>query len=230
MNAKVHALVRFPDNSKVMFYLNPIAEGIHEVEFKANLFGTYIIRIAAEGHSLRGAPFTREAVRTAIVWPGGDREPPSGDGDYWCRLIRCLLESKAIDPEVLKRLGVNVEGTHSLLPTRGAGGKDQAARLAWRSGRNNFAPGREKGTQKRLTQRAAELNLITAAEMIVSLSGTHCAVLAGAVGRWHRSDASWYGRDAARFMGGARLPAAVSQPSLQRAAARRNRIGADHLC
>ena len=94
----------------MIYYLNPIAEGVYEVAFTANLSGTYTIRITAEGHSLRGAPFTREAVRTAIVWPGGDREPPSSDGDSWCRLILCLLESKAIDPEVLKRLGVNVEG------------------------------------------------------------------------------------------------------------------------
>ena|SRR5687767_8230571 len=108
--ARVRALVRYSDNSEITFYLNPIAEGVYEVVFTANLSGTYSIRITAEGHSLRGIPFTREAVRTAIVWPGGDREPPSSGDDDWCRLIRCLIESKAVDPVVLKRLGVDVEG------------------------------------------------------------------------------------------------------------------------
>lgn len=121
--ARVRALVRFPDNSEVTFFLNPIAEGVYEVMFTANLSGTYTIRITAEGHTLRGVPFTREAVRTAIVWPGGDREPPSTDGDRWCRQIRCLLESKALDPEVLKRLGVNVEGILRCCPPEEPEGK-----------------------------------------------------------------------------------------------------------
>lgn len=107
---KVRALVLFPDSSEIAFYLNTIAAGVYEITFTANLSGTYSIRITAEGYSLRGVPFTREAVRTAIVWSGGDRQPPSSDSDSWCRLIRCLLESKAIDPELLKRLGVNIDG------------------------------------------------------------------------------------------------------------------------
>lgn len=110
VKAKVRAVVRYPDSSEVTFYLNAIAEGLYEVEFKANLSGTYIIRITAEGRSLRGAPFTREAVRTAVVWKGGDKEPPSSQGDCWCGLIRCLLDSKAIDAEALKRLGIDVKG------------------------------------------------------------------------------------------------------------------------
>lgn len=107
--AKVRARVRFPDKSEIVLALKPIAEGVYEVTFTATLSGTYTVWITAEGHSLRGMPFTREAVRTAMVWRGGDREPPSSDGDCGCRFIRCLLEAKAIDAETLKRLGVNVE-------------------------------------------------------------------------------------------------------------------------
>jgi murein tripeptide amidase MpaA len=108
-NARVHALVRYPDLSTVPFYLAPVADGVYETAFTASLSGTYTIQITGEGRTLRGLPFTRQTVRTAAVWPGGDREPPSTDNDSWCGLLQCLLESKAIDPEVLKRMGIDVE-------------------------------------------------------------------------------------------------------------------------
>jgi hypothetical protein len=153
--AKVRALVRFPDNSEITFYLNPIAEGVYETLFTANLTGTYTIRITAEGHTLRGVPFTREAVRTAIVWPGGDREPLSSDGDCWCRLIRCSLESKALDPEVLKRLGVNVEGILRCCPPEEPEG--QVKRRAHVTGRKTAAaatpPASKKARKKTSTKR-----------------------------------------------------------------------------
>jgi murein tripeptide amidase MpaA len=152
-SAKVRALVRFPDKSEVAFYLNPIAEGVYEVAFTANLSGTYTIRITAEGHSLRGAPFTREAVRTALVWPGGDREPPRSDGDCWCHLIRCLLESKAIDPEVLKRLGVNVKGLLRCCPPEEPEGKFKRQDQSSVTKRAASPSAKKKARQKTLAKR-----------------------------------------------------------------------------
>jgi murein tripeptide amidase MpaA len=107
--AKVVAQVRFPDGSAPVLGLAPRGEGAYETEFKAPLSGVYTIRITAEGRTLRGFPFTREAVRTAIAWRGGDSPPPTKHDDGWCGLLRCLLDSKAIDPEVLKRLGIDPE-------------------------------------------------------------------------------------------------------------------------
>ena len=69
--------------------------------------GVYTIRITAEGRTLRGFRFTREAVRTAIAWQGGDAPPPTKHDDGLVRVLRCLLESKAIDLETLKRLGIH---------------------------------------------------------------------------------------------------------------------------
>lgn len=108
-HARVHARVWFPDHSQITYSLPLIAEGVYETDFVANLSGTYTIQITAKGQSLRGLPFTRETVRTAAVWPGGDREPPRTDTASWCGLLQCLLESKAIDVDVLKRLGVDAE-------------------------------------------------------------------------------------------------------------------------
>lgn len=108
-DAKARAFVRYPDASTATLVLNAVGEGSYETAFQANLSGTYTIRINAEGRSLRGEHFTREAVRTAAVWRGGDQRPPTSKDDPWCRLVHCLLETKAIDPETLKRLGIDLE-------------------------------------------------------------------------------------------------------------------------
>jgi hypothetical protein len=77
--------------------------------FVAAAPGIYRICIHAEGRTLRAFPFTREAVRTAAVWQGGDKPAPTKHDDGPCSMLRCLLESKAFDPEVLKRYGIHPE-------------------------------------------------------------------------------------------------------------------------
>jgi hypothetical protein len=66
------------------------------------------VRITAEGRSLRGAPFTREALRTAAVWAGGDRPPPNATDEDWCNKLGCLIDSGVLNPEVLKQFGIDV--------------------------------------------------------------------------------------------------------------------------
>ncbi|HEX6159521.1 MAG TPA: M14 family zinc carboxypeptidase [Thermoanaerobaculia bacterium] len=107
--ATVRAQIRFPDGATMTRLLTPIGDGAYEDAFQATQSGTYTIGIGAEGRSLRGEPFTREAVRTAAVWRGGDSQPPTTEHDPWCALIRCLLETKAVDPETWKRLGIDPE-------------------------------------------------------------------------------------------------------------------------
>lgn len=108
-SARVVAHVRFPDGATPALQLAPQGDGVFETRFAAPLAGIYTIRITAEGSTLRGARFTREAVRTAITWAGGDSKPPSKHDDGWCSVLRCLIDSKAADPELLKRLGINLE-------------------------------------------------------------------------------------------------------------------------
>jgi hypothetical protein len=104
--AKVLASTRFPDGAGHDFWLSDQGDGAYEASFVASVAGVYVIRIRAEGRTLRNFPFTREAIRTAAVWHGGDSPPPTKHDDGWCGVLRCLLESDAVDLELLKRLGI----------------------------------------------------------------------------------------------------------------------------
>jgi murein tripeptide amidase MpaA len=108
-NARVLAHIKFPDGATSILTLAPQGDGAYEAEFIAPASGIYTIRIHAEGRTLRSFPFTREAVRTAAVWQGGDAPPPTSHDDGWCSVLHCLLESKAIDSETLKRFGIHPE-------------------------------------------------------------------------------------------------------------------------
>jgi hypothetical protein len=87
-------------------WLSELGDGAYEASFVASVAGVYVIRIHTEGRTLRGFRFTREAVRTAAVWRGGDNPPPTKHDDGWCGVLRCLLEANAVDLELLKRLGI----------------------------------------------------------------------------------------------------------------------------
>ena len=81
--------------------LAEVQPGVFERSFTAGIAGTYEARFAASGKTLRGRRFTREAVRTAAVWIGGDRPPPTSDGggkrdDKLCDLLRCLLSGRVM--------------------------------------------------------------------------------------------------------------------------------------
>ncbi|MGZ8329148.1 MAG: M14 family zinc carboxypeptidase [Allosphingosinicella sp.] len=116
--AKMVAEVRRPDGSAVLLPLPETGPGEFEATTVAPLTGIYPVRFRARGHTLRGFPFTREALRTGIVWRGGDREPdvpkqPGADGrPDWCGILRCLiandgiqqwLKERRIDPEQIRR-------------------------------------------------------------------------------------------------------------------------------
>ena len=116
--ARVRARIRYPDGSIPTLWLSPQGEGVYEGSFRASLPGIYTIRLTAEGRSLRGAHFTREAVRTAVAWSGGDQPPPRADDESWCKKLECLIESGTLNVEVLKRLGVDVKRIRAVLPTR----------------------------------------------------------------------------------------------------------------
>jgi hypothetical protein len=106
-DARVVARVRFPDGATPVIALAPRGDGVFETDFTAPMAGVYTIRITAEGRTLRGFRFTREAVRTAMAWQGGDAPPPTKHDDGWCGALQCLLGSNAVDLETLKRLGIH---------------------------------------------------------------------------------------------------------------------------
>lgn len=108
-DARVVANLTFPDGATSVLVLSSLDDGVFAADFTADIAGVYPIRITAEGRSLRGFRFTREAVRTAMTWCGGDAPPPTKHDDGWCGVVRCLLDSDAIEPEALKRLGIHPE-------------------------------------------------------------------------------------------------------------------------
>jgi hypothetical protein len=83
---------------------------------KASLSGVYHARFIATGVTLRGRPFTREALTTAAVWQSGD-DPYQPPRDYeqtdWCRLLECVLGGKSLSREFqdrIKKEGIDLDG------------------------------------------------------------------------------------------------------------------------
>jgi hypothetical protein len=115
--AQVTVALRDPLGLSQSLQLAEVQPGVFERSFTAGIAGTYEARFAASGKTLRGRRFTRDAVRTAAVWIGGDRPPPTSDGggkrdDKLCDLLRCLLSGRVIQPELRERLaraGLNVD-------------------------------------------------------------------------------------------------------------------------
>ncbi len=106
--AEVTARLTDPGQVETALHLAEVAPGIFERTITAPLAGLYEMRIAARGKTLRGRPFTREAVRTAALWMGGDRPPPvstgNGGKDRLCDLLECLLSERVLSPDLRERL------------------------------------------------------------------------------------------------------------------------------
>lgn len=100
--AHVQVQVTAPDGSGSVVPLAQTAPGIFEGSTVAVQPGIYPARFLATGGTRRGARFTRDQLRTGIVWRGGDAAPPTSatdprgrDRDI-CRLIACLEKNEAI--------------------------------------------------------------------------------------------------------------------------------------
>ena len=78
--AKVEAHVTYPDGLQTTLGMVEAGGGVFDLTLAANLAGIYRITVRAQGGTFRGVPFTREALRTAAVWPTGDRPDPDPTG------------------------------------------------------------------------------------------------------------------------------------------------------
>jgi hypothetical protein len=74
--ARVGVELTAPDGSLTTFGLPDVGPGAFEGAFTAAAEGVWTARVTAEGETFRGTPFTRDAVRTASVWRGGDEYVP----------------------------------------------------------------------------------------------------------------------------------------------------------
>jgi hypothetical protein len=73
--------------------------------------------------------------------------------DGWCGALRCLIESKAVDPELLKRLGINLERLSECCQTekRPVIARQGGAASAQQRRRNEVQPGAKSRLSPMLT-------------------------------------------------------------------------------
>jgi hypothetical protein len=100
--AQVHVDLTDPDGSTRVVPLTQTAPGVFEGGVTATLPGIYPARFLATGTTRAGTSFSREQLRTALVWLGGDAAPHSIETDprsrnkEMCQLITCLADTDAI--------------------------------------------------------------------------------------------------------------------------------------
>lgn len=100
--ASVMAEIKRPDGSMTSLALQETDPGVFEGVATAALNGVYPVHFRATGTTLRGFRFSREQLRTGMVWAGGDDLPPRGKprGEdccaYWGGFLRCLLSDEAV--------------------------------------------------------------------------------------------------------------------------------------
>ncbi len=100
--ARVKVAVERPDGTATTIVLAEIEAGVFEAAFTAALPGIYQLVFRANGETWYGRPFTREELRTAAVWRGGDNPPPttatdpSAQDERFCKLINCILKDKGV--------------------------------------------------------------------------------------------------------------------------------------
>lgn len=107
--ARVTARVVDPTGLVTVVALTETGPGVFTAAVHGSIPGTWEVRFHADGRTLRGQPFTREAVRTAAIWHGGDIEPPSSyEGSdpsaTLCRLLSCLLHEHVMRDDLRRRL------------------------------------------------------------------------------------------------------------------------------
>ncbi len=134
-SATVQVEMTRPDRSTIAVILHSVSgePGRYEAHRIATQAGIYSCHFLVSGRTVREQRFTREAIRTAAIWHGGDNPAtgilPGGrhDNDVppdWCGLFECLLDDRVISPELAKRMkkiGLDLESLRDCLRHRCAG-------------------------------------------------------------------------------------------------------------
>jgi len=140
--ASVAAELIRPDGYQSLLNLHPVSgePGAFQASRTAAQSGIYRFRILASGRTSREQRFTREAIRTAAVWHGGDRPTTGGgtpDGPDWCAILECLIGRDTIGDELARKLrenGFDIAHLRACLGRlcrdRRGGGTDERDRLA----------------------------------------------------------------------------------------------------
>ncbi len=112
--AAVRVELEYPDGTVSTIPLSEITAGQFEAALTAVIPGVHRLLFRAAGTTMRGLPFSREQLRTAGIWRGGDGVPPSIQTDpgtrdaQLCHLLECLVSKEAMG-EFFERYGIQRE-------------------------------------------------------------------------------------------------------------------------
>jgi hypothetical protein len=112
--AAISAEITAPNGTVSMQPLDDLSEGLYGTVISTPTAGVYRVLVRAHGNTLRGLPFTREALRTLGVWTRGDvRDPPTeptggnGHGLDVCGFLSCVIDNGGIK-EAAERAGIHL--------------------------------------------------------------------------------------------------------------------------
>jgi hypothetical protein len=120
--AAVAVDVARPDGSTSALSLVEVEPGTFERELTAAEEGVYRLHVRAAGGTMRGQPFTREQLLSAVVVRGGDRPGPVSDPSghdetrALCELLTCLLDSGRLG-RLLEQHGVDAAAVRRCIGT-----------------------------------------------------------------------------------------------------------------
>lgn len=98
--ASVRVELRRADGTTSWIPLTEQDPGVFEGSVVTSAAGVYTAHFRAKGSTLRGYPFSREQLRTGLVWTQGDNPPPTRGKDDccqdWATFLRCLLSDESL--------------------------------------------------------------------------------------------------------------------------------------
>jgi subtilisin family serine protease len=114
--ATIIAVVTPPAGARSTLSLTEGADGEFTATMVAAHPGVYRLRFFGSGRTTRGSAWSREALRSAVVWRGADAPLPVGSvSERLCDLIKCLDDSGGLDVEAMKRLGIDIHALRRCL-------------------------------------------------------------------------------------------------------------------
>ncbi len=117
--SKITVHVKAPDGTATVLTPTESNDGVFEAEWTAGQSGVYRVHVLGMGKTSLGSVWTREALRSAFTWKGGNNPPPRPDSyERFCQLLGCLQKNKAIDEGRLKELGIDLSGLRKCMCSR----------------------------------------------------------------------------------------------------------------
>jgi Common central domain of tyrosinase/von Willebrand factor type A domain len=106
--AEVSALVERPDLTTFSVNMVEAQPGVFEGAGPTGDEGVYRVRVVARGHTMRGLPFTREQLLSAVTVRGGDQPPRTSESiGTWrrelCELLECLWAERSLQQFMAER-------------------------------------------------------------------------------------------------------------------------------